>query len=118
MKQAAAGSVAAVQVKDAGKGLLDSVQGLARISGPEVAPRYLLQAGDLVFRSRGLDNSFSLVTAGLGIAITIAPMMFGRIHKLAQTLPDYLYSLYWSACTRDCKVKTGARQSRTCGLLA
>ena len=51
LKQAAAGSVAVVQMKDAGNGLLDSDQGLARISGREVAPRYLLQAGDLVFRS-------------------------------------------------------------------
>lgn len=91
LKQAAAGSVAVVQMKDAGKGLLDSDQGLARISGQEVAPRYLLQAGDLVFRSRGFDNSFSLVTPQLGSAITIAPMMFVRIHNLAQTLPDYLH---------------------------
>lgn len=91
LKQAAAGSVAVVQMKDAGNGLLDSDQGLARISGREVAPRYLLQAGDLVFRSRGFDNSFSLVTARLGIAITIAPMMFVRIHNRTQILPDYLH---------------------------
>ena len=91
LKQAAAGSVAVVQMKDAGIGLLDSDQGLARINGQAVAPRYLLQAGDLVFRSRGFDNSFSLVTARLGRAITIAPMMFVRIHDPAQTFPDFLH---------------------------
>ncbi len=91
LKQAASGSVAVVQMKDAGIGLLDSDQGLARINGQTVAPRYLLQAGDLVFRSRGFDNTFSLVTARLGIAITIAPMMFVRIHDHAQTLPDFLH---------------------------
>ena len=91
LKQAAAGSVAVVQMKDAGMGLLDSDQGLARITGQAVAPRYFLQAGDLVFRSRGFDNSFSLVTAQLGVAITIAPMMFVRIHDSAQTLPDFLH---------------------------
>lgn len=91
LKQAAAGAVAVVQMKDAGNGLLDSDQGLARIKGEEVAARYLLKAGDLVFRSRGFDNSFSLVTARLGIAITIAPMMFVRIHDPAQTLPDFLH---------------------------
>lgn len=91
LKQAAAGAVAVVQMKDAGIGLLDSDQGLARINGQAVAPRYLLQAGDLVFRSRGFDNSFSLVTTRLGIAITIAPMMFVRIHDPAQTLPDFLH---------------------------
>jgi hypothetical protein len=91
LKQAAAGSVAVVQMKDAGNGLLDSNQGLARIKGEAVAARYLLKAGDLVFRSRGFDNSFSLVTARLGIAITIAPMMFVRIHDPVQTLPDFLH---------------------------
>lgn len=91
LKQAAEGSVAVVQMKDAGNGLLDSDEGLARIAAQAVAPRYLLQAGDLIFRSRGFDNSFSLVTEGLGIAITIAPMMFVRIHDPARTLPDFLH---------------------------
>ena len=91
LKQAAAGSVAVVQMKDAGNGLLDSDQGLARINGGAVAARYLLKAGDLVFRSRGFDNGFSLVTARLGIAITIAPMMFVRINDSTRTLPDFLH---------------------------
>ena len=91
LKQAAQGDVAVVQMKDSGSGLLDSSYGLARIEGSEVASRYLLKAGDLVFRSRGFQNSFSLVTPQLGVAITIAPMMFVRIHDHAQVLPDYLY---------------------------
>lgn len=91
LKQATVGSVAVVQMKDAGNGLLDSNSGLARIGNQKVSPRYLLQAGDLVFRSRGFDNSFSLVTAELGMAVTVAPMMFLRIHNQAQVLPSYLH---------------------------
>jgi hypothetical protein len=91
LKQAAKGAVAVVQMKDSGSGLLDSSYGLARIGGGDVAPRYLLKAGDLVFRSRGFQNSFSLVTPQLGVAVTIAPMMFVRIHDSAQVLPDYLH---------------------------
>ncbi len=91
LKQAAKGAIAVVQMKDSGNGLLDSSYGLARIEGGEVAPRYLLKAGDLVFRSRGFQNSFSLVTPQLGLAVTIAPMMFVRIHDHAQVLPDYLH---------------------------
>lgn len=91
LKQAAKGAVAVVQMKDSGKGLLDSNYGLARVDGSEVAPRYLLKAGDLVFRSRGFQNSFSLVMPQLGLAVTIAPMMFVRIHDTAHVLPDYLH---------------------------
>lgn len=91
LKQAAKGAVAVVQMKDSGSGLLGSDYGMARIDGTEVAPRYLLKAGDLVFRSRGFQNSFSLVTPQLGVAITIAPMMFVRIHDHAQVAPDYLH---------------------------
>jgi hypothetical protein len=91
LKQAAKGAVAVVQMKDSGGNLLDSDYGLARISGGEVAPRYLLKSGDLVFRSRGFQNSFSLVMPQLGVAVTIAPMMFVRIHDHSEVLPDYLH---------------------------
>ena len=91
LKQAAKGAVAVVQMKDAGSGSLNSGYGLARIDDLEVAQRYFLKAGDLVFRSRGFQNSFSLVTAQLGVAVTIAPMMFLRIHNPSQILPAYLH---------------------------
>lgn len=78
-------------MKDVGSGLLDSDNGLAKLDSSEVQPRYLLRAGDLVFRSRGLDNSFSLVTSALGPATTIAPMMFLRISEPERTLPAYLH---------------------------
>lgn len=91
LKQAGAGAVAAVQMKDIGDGMLDSSQGLARLNAADVPPRYLLGAGDLVFRSRGLDNSFALVTSALEMATTIAPMMFLRIHDHERVWPEYLH---------------------------
>ena len=91
LKQAVAGAVAAVQMKDIGDGMLDSSQGLARLNAADVQPRFLLGAGDLVFRSRGLVNSFALVTSTLEMASTIAPMMFLRIHDQARVWPDYLH---------------------------
>ena len=91
LKQAGTGAVAAVQMKDIGDGMLDSPQGLARLNAADVPPRYLLGAGDLVFRSRGFDNSFALVTSTLETATTIAPMMFLRIHDHARAWPEYLH---------------------------
>ena len=91
LKQAGAGAVAAVQMKDIGDGVLDSPQGLARLNAADVPSRYLLGTGDLVFRSRGLDNSFALVTSSLEMATTIAPMMFLRIHDHQRVWPAYLH---------------------------
>lgn len=91
LKQANVGTVAAVQMKDIGAGVLESSRGLARLDAAAVPARYLLQNGDLVFRSRGFDNSFSLVDSALETATTIAPMMFLRIRDQMRTLPEYLH---------------------------
>lgn len=91
LKQTAGGVVAAVQMKDVGSGVLDTPHGLARLDASEVPPRYLLRAGDLVFRSRGFDNSFALVAPTLELATTIAPMIFLRLHDRTRALPEYLH---------------------------
>lgn len=91
LKQAAEGAVAGVQMKDISDSLLDSRAGLARLHATEVPARYLLQPGDLVFRSRGFDNRFALVGKHLGTATVIAPMMFLRIKDPLNTLPEYLH---------------------------
>jgi hypothetical protein len=91
LKQAAAGGVAAVQMKDIGFGVLSTAHGMARLDETQVPQRYQMVTGDLVFRSRGMDNSFSLVGSELGRATTIAPMMFLRILDQNRTLPEYLH---------------------------
>jgi hypothetical protein len=91
LKQSAEGSVAVVQMKDIGAKPLETPQALARIHAQEVAARYLLEPGDIVFRSRGNDNSCALVMPSLGLATVIAPMMFIRIRDKSQVLPAYLH---------------------------
>lgn len=78
-------------MKDIGMEPLETAQVLARIHAQEVAPRYLLEPGDIVFRSRGNNNSCALVMPSLGLATVIAPMMFIRIKNKSQVLPEYLH---------------------------
>lgn len=74
----AQGDVAVIQMKDIDDANLLHPEGLVRVQMPDLKDRHLVQAGDLLFRSRGVTNSAALVGGGLGRAVLAAPMLLIR----------------------------------------
>lgn len=74
----AQGDVAVIQMKDIDDANLLHPEGLVRVLMPDLKDRHLVQAGDLLFRSRGVTNSAALVGDGLGRAVLAAPMLLIR----------------------------------------
>lgn len=74
----ALGDVAVIQMKDIDDANLLHPEGLVRVQMPDLKDRHLVQAGDLLFRSRGVTNSAALVGGGLGRAVLAAPMLLIR----------------------------------------
>lgn len=74
----AEGDVAVIQMKDIDDANLLYPEGLVRVQMPDLKDRHLVQAGDLLFRSRGVTNSTALVGGGLGRAVLAAPMLLIR----------------------------------------
>lgn len=85
----AGGDVAVIQMKDIDDTNLLHPEGLVRIRMPDLKERHLVQAGDLLFRSRGVTNSAALVGGGLGRAVLAAPMLLIR-PKAELVEPAYL----------------------------
>ncbi len=80
------GTVTVVQMKDLGQAGVDSTDTI-RLSLPDVMTHHLLQPGDLLFRSRGLNNQAVQVPEGLGTAIVAAPIVRIRARRVD---PAYL----------------------------
>ncbi|WP_277051880.1 restriction endonuclease subunit S [Zestomonas thermotolerans] len=74
----AQGDVAVIQMKDIDDANLLHPEGLVRVQMSDLKDRHLVQAGDLLFRSRGVTNSAALVGGGLGRAVLAAPMLLIR----------------------------------------
>ncbi|QXP87475.1 restriction endonuclease subunit S [Methylococcus capsulatus] len=85
----AQGDVAVIQMKDIDDANLLHPEGLVRVQMPDLKDRHLVQAGDLLFRSRGATNSAALVGGGLGRAVLAAPMLLLR-PKTEVVEPAYL----------------------------
>ena len=89
LKNATAGDIAVIQMKDVNPEALARPELFARISLPKLLPRYLLQRGDLIFRARGLTNQAWVVESETP-TICIAPLLFIHILQPELLLPRYL----------------------------
>jgi hypothetical protein len=81
------GDVAVIQMKDIDDEHLLHTHEALRVTLPRGKTHHLLQAGDLLFRSRGRSNGAALVGAGISTAVLAAPMLLIRPQ---QVLPAYL----------------------------
>jgi hypothetical protein len=81
------GDVAVIQMKDIDDSDLLHVEGAIRVVLPQGKAHHLLRAGDLLFRSRGRNNSVAQVQNGIGAAVLSAPMLLIRPQDV---LPAYL----------------------------
>lgn len=89
LKRAASGELAVIQMKDVVPAALARPEQLARVTLPNLAARYLLQPGDLIFRARGMSNQAYVFEHAIP-AICIAPLIFIHITQPQRLLPAYL----------------------------
>lgn len=117
MEPVADGAVSVIQMKDLPQGLRMESVNPARIAANGIRPRYLLQRGDLVFRSRGQVNTAVVLQVDLGKVVAAAPLMTIRVKREA-LLPDYLcwwirQSVAQGHFDRHAKGSTGRMIDRT-----
>jgi restriction endonuclease S subunit len=85
-----AGGLAVIQMKDLQADNTVDFSSLTMVDMSDVKSHHLVESGDLVFRSRGLETSAAIVLASPGQAIVSAPLLRIRVKKTAKILPEYL----------------------------
>lgn len=86
-----ASGVAVVQMKDLGADDRVDCDHLQRVEVDEVKANHLLRAGDLVFRSRGMDMSPALMAVDPSEPVLLASPLFRiRVTRMDAVLPEYL----------------------------
>ncbi|MEW6711977.1 MAG: restriction endonuclease subunit S [Candidatus Riflebacteria bacterium] len=84
------GSLAVIQMKDLRADNTVDLSSLTRVDLPELKSHHLVEPGDLIFRSRGLETSAAMLSENPGQAIVSAPLLRIRVKKAAKILPEYL----------------------------
>lgn len=84
-----AGEIAVIQMKDIDDTNLLHPENFIRVRMPDYKESHFVQKGDLLFRSRGLTNTTSLIATDLQRTVLAAPMMLIRV-KTSIVLPAYL----------------------------
>jgi hypothetical protein len=83
------GAVAVIQMKDVDGERIDVIPTeLMRVRLTTDPNRYLLERGDILFRSRGQTNTAALIAIDLVNTLAAAPLMTLRARSVAR--PDYL----------------------------
>jgi len=83
-----AGDVMVVQMRDIDDSSFLHTEDVVKVSLPDIKESHLLQAGDLLFRSRGRSYTVAQVENGVGNAVLAAPMLLIRPRA---ALPAYLH---------------------------
>lgn len=83
------GNVSVIQMKDVNESNRIDTECLTRIHLPDLKEHHIVQAEDLVFRSRGNVNTSAIIQQDLGTAVLAAPLLRIRIMS-KQVLPAYL----------------------------
>lgn len=91
LKEAASGNTAIIQMKDTSDEAILNTAAFARADIAPMSEHYFLREGDLIFRSRGLQNTTVLIGQALARTICIAPLLFIRILPAQPVLPAYLH---------------------------
>lgn len=91
LKAASDGNTAILQMKDASPEGVLQPQLFARTQIPHLSAHYFLRPGDLIFRSRGLQNTTVLIEQELERTVCIAPLMVIRVLPSQWVLPGYLH---------------------------
>ncbi|MXZ50554.1 MAG: restriction endonuclease subunit S [Rhodobacteraceae bacterium] len=86
------GGVRVIQMKDLGDDNFVHIKGCIQIEHSALKPDQIVKIGDLIFRSRGQNNSVALLNEEVTDTILAAPLLRLRPNKF-KVLPEYL--LWW-----------------------
>ena len=84
------GNILVVQLKELSDKNTIDISTAVKINMQNVSENYLLQKGDLVFRSRGMDSTAAIMNMDANNVILSAPFQRIRISKPLEIIPEYL----------------------------
>ncbi len=90
-----AGVISVIQMKDLTEENVVDCRGLARIDETEIKEHHFVRVGDLIFRSRGVTNTCTILSESPGNAVVAAPLFRIRLTDsgiLAEYLNWYINS--------------------------
>jgi restriction endonuclease S subunit len=92
IKPSVTGNIRIIQMKNLGKDNSVHLDDAVRIDYAKPRPKQRVQAGDILFRSRGLTNTAAIINEDVQDAIIAAPLL--RIHPDLKRV-DPVYLLWW-----------------------
>lgn len=84
------GAVAVIQMKDLSDDNTVDIRGLSRVRDDVFKSHHYVKKGDLVFRSRGHQNTSAIINDDIENAVVSAPLFRIRIQSMDVILPEYL----------------------------
>ncbi len=89
LNEVADGGALALQMKDIGKSFFISTSATATLELNDIKPQYLLEQGDIIFRSRGNTNTCAVLTSIKKPIVCAAPLFQIRTNPRF-ALPEYV----------------------------
>lgn len=84
------GNILVVQLKELSDKNTIDISTAVKINMQDVSENYLLQKGDLVFRSRGMDSTAAIMDISADNIILSAPFQRIRLQDTSKIIPEYL----------------------------
>ena len=84
------GNILVVQLKELSDKNTIDISTAVKINMQNVSENYLLQKGDLVFRSRGMDSTAAIMDISADDVILSAPFQRIRLQDTSKIIPEYL----------------------------
>lgn len=104
------GDTAVIQMKDLTDDNTVDCSALAMVDMGKLKPHFLVQKGDLIFRTRSLTLNTAIMQQDIDRAVVSAPLFRIRITKPELILPEYLN---WYISQRDAQVFLTSRAGGT-----
>ena len=104
------GNTLVVQLKELSEKNIIDVSTAVRINMSEISENYLLQKGDIVFRSRGMDSTAAIMDISSNNVILSAPFQRIRLRDANAILPQYLL---WYINSKEAQIYFTANKTGT-----
>ena len=104
------GNALVVQLKELSEKNTIDISTAVRINMSDISENYLLQKGDLVFRSRGMDSTAAIMDIDSDNIILSAPFQRIRLHDAMAIMPQYLL---WYINSKEAQVYFSTNKTGT-----
>lgn len=104
------GNTLVVQLKELSEKNTIDISTAVRINMSEISENYLLQKGDLVFRSRGMDSTAAIMDIISNNIILSAPFQRIRLYNRLEILSEYLL---WYINSKESQTYLAANKTGT-----